>query len=106
MDAEIAPGAVFRRGFLTNVLNPKVALFFLAFVPQFIEPGAPNKALTFLFLGTIFNFNSTLWCLFLAWGAARIGSLGTKGRTAAWFSRGIGIFFVYLGVRLALDEQG
>ena len=51
-------GAIFRGGFLTNVLNPKVAIFFLAFVPQFIAPEAPNKALTFILLGTLFNINS------------------------------------------------
>lgn len=97
---------VFVQGFLTNILNPKVALFFLAFVPQFIERSAPNKPLAFLFLGAIFNFNGTLWCLFLAWATARIGSLGVGYHVAAWFSRSIGIFFVYLGVRLALTKQG
>jgi len=55
---------VFWQGFLTNILNPKVALFFLAFVPQFIDPSAPNKALAFIFLGAIFNFTGTVWCLF------------------------------------------
>ncbi|WP_263770032.1 LysE family translocator [Propionivibrio soli] len=97
---------IFAQGFLTNVLNPKVALFFLAFVPQFIEPSATNKPLAFLFLGAIFNFNGTLWCLFLAWATARIGSLGIGRQAAAWFSRSIGVFFVYLGVRLALTKQG
>ena len=94
------------RGFVANALNPKVALFFLAFVPQFIEPGASNKALTFLFLGAIFNFNGTLWCLFLAWATARIGALGVGSQAGAWISRSIGVFFVYLGVRQALAEQG
>ena len=59
----LAPAAwssVFVQGFLTNVLNPKVALFFLAFVPQFIAPAAPQKALAFLVLGGIFTFNSLL----------------------------------------------
>lgn len=97
---------VFAQGFLTNILNPKVALFFLAFVPQFIDPSAPNKPLAFLFLGFIFNFNGILWCLFLAWLTARAGSLGVGRRTTTWLSRSVGLLFVFLGVRLALTRQG
>ena len=93
------------QGFLTNVLNPKVALFFLAFVPQFILPAASDKPLAFLFLGAIFTFNGVLWCLFLAWMAARVGALDVGRRTALWFGRGVGTLFVVLGVRLALARQ-
>lgn len=96
---------VFAQGFLTNVLNPKVALFFLAFVPQFIDPLAPNKALAFIFLGCIFNINGTLWCLFLTWSAARVGALHTGRRAAAWLGRGVGALFLLLGLRLALAEH-
>lgn len=95
---------IFAQGFLTNVLNPKVALFFLAFVPQFIEPAAPNKALAFVVLGAIFNFNGTLWCLFLAWASARVGAMRTSRQVAAWFSRAVGGLFVLLGIRLALSK--
>ena len=94
------------QGFLTNVLNPKVALFFLAFVPQFIDSSAANKPLAFLFLGLIFAVNGVLWCLFLAWAAARFGTLGVGPRTARWFSRGVGALFVALGLRLAFAERG
>lgn len=96
---------VVAQGFLTNVLNPKVALFFLAFVPQFILPSAANKPLAFLFLGSIFAVNGVLWCLFLAWAAARVGALGVGRRSALWFSRGVGALFVALGLRLALAER-
>jgi len=61
------------------------------------------KPLAFLFLGAIFMFSATLWNLFVAWTAARMrAALGN--RKVAWFQRGIGVFFVYLGVRLALSE--
>jgi RhtB (resistance to homoserine/threonine) family protein len=96
--------SIFAQGFLTNVLNPKVALFFLAFVPQFIEPAAEHKALAFLVLGAIFNFNGTLWCLLLAWLSARVGALGMSRRLGAWLNRAVGAVFIFLGVRLALSK--
>jgi threonine/homoserine/homoserine lactone efflux protein len=93
---------VFLQGLLTNVLNPKVALFFLAFLPQFIAPDAPSKALSFLFLGLVFNFNGTLWNLFVAWGAARVATqLGASGRSATWLARAVGAMFIYFGIKLA-----
>lgn len=98
--------SIFAQGFLTNVLNPKVALFFLAFVPQFIAPAAPSKALSFIFLGSIFNFNGTLWCLFLAWSAARIGSFSNARRMGSWLARSVGAIFLFLGLRLAFSERG
>jgi threonine/homoserine/homoserine lactone efflux protein len=95
---------VFAQGFLTNALNPKVAFFFLAFLPQFIEVDAPSKPLAFLFLGAIFTFSATLWNLLVAWTAARMRE-AIGSRAVAWFQRAIGVFFVYLGVRLALTGE-
>jgi threonine/homoserine/homoserine lactone efflux protein len=97
--------AVFAQGFLTNLLNPKVALFFLAFVPQFIDSGATDKTLAFLFLGAVFNFNGLLWCLLLAWSAARVSAIGLGQGAALWFNRGVGAVFVFLGLRLAMTRQ-
>ncbi len=97
---------VFMQGFLTNVLNPKVALFFLAFLPQFIDADAPSKPLALLFLGAVFNLNGTLWNLFVAWSAARMTAGLKHSRLAAWFNGFIGGFFVYLGLRLAFAKQG
>lgn len=93
---------VFVEGFLTNVLNPKVALFFLAFLPQFIDAGAASKPLAFLFLGVVFNVIGSGWNLFTAWSAAHLHSrLGRSRTAAAWLNRAIGGVFVFLGVRLA-----
>jgi threonine/homoserine/homoserine lactone efflux protein len=98
--------SVFLQGFLTNVLNPKVALFFLAFLPQFVDPGAPNKALAFLFLGLVFIFNGTLWNLFIAWSAARAArNINRFDRCALWLNRAIGATFIYLGIRLAIRYE-
>jgi threonine/homoserine/homoserine lactone efflux protein len=97
--------SVFTQGFLTNALNPKVALFFLAFVPQFIDVSSPHASLAFLLLGLVFNFTGTLWNLLVAWFAARtIGGLKTT-RFAAWLNGCVGAVFVYLGVRLAFAKQ-
>lgn len=101
------PGStIFFQGFLTNVLNPKVAVFFLAFVPQFIAADAPNKALAFIALGCIFNLNSMLWCHFLALSTALASRrLRVGARTARWIERGVGAVFVSFGVKLALAER-
>ena len=104
--APVALRTVFVQGFFTNVLNPKVALFFLAFLPQFIDADAPSKPLAFLFLGAVFNLNGTLWNLLVAWSAARLSAGFERTRLAAWFNRCIGAFFVFLGVRLAFERQG
>jgi threonine/homoserine/homoserine lactone efflux protein len=97
--------AVFVQGFLTNVLNPKVALFFLAFLPQFVDAAAPSKAVALLFLGFVFNFNGTLWNLCVAWSSARVARrFQGSGRLALWFNRAVGGLFVFLGLRLALSR--
>ena len=97
--------AVYRSGLLTNVLNPKVALFFLAFLPQFVAPTADSRVLSFLFLGGVFIFNGTLWCLVLVWGASAI-SRRLRGRSSAGLllKRAAGAVFVGLGVRLAVSK--
>ena len=94
------------QGFLTTVLNPKVALFFLAFVPQFIAADSTSKPLAFIILGCIFNFNGMLWCnglaVFTAFASAR---LKVKPLVALWLNRVTGGLFLALGLRLALAEQ-
>jgi threonine/homoserine/homoserine lactone efflux protein len=94
---------VFWQGALTNVLNPKVALFFLAFLPQFVAADSPHQAAAFLLLGLIFVFNGTLWCLGVAAFAARAaGCIRQSGPAWRWINRALGGLFVYLGVRVAL----
>lgn len=97
---------IFAQGFLTNVLNPKVALFFLAFVPQFIALEAPSKAMAFIVLGCIFNFNGMLWCCGLALTTAKASErLKLNPSVSLWLNRATGGLFVWLGVKLALSKQ-
>ena len=97
---------LFSQGFWTNALNPKVALFFLAFVPQFIAPGVANKPLAFLLLGLLFNFNGLWvnigWALAAAWLARRVAAVqrGMQG-----LQRAAGLMFIGFGLKLALTDN-
>ena len=96
---------VFLKAFATNALNPKVALFFLAFVPQFIPAHTPDPVWTFVWLGCLFNFNGLLicmaWALAASWLSQRTRllqrGLQSLGRVA-------GGMFVGFGLKLALTD--
>lgn len=100
-----SPWAVLRRGFWTNALNPKVALFFLAFVPQFIAPQVAHPSLVFLALGLLFNVNALLvnagWALAAGWMGRRVGVVQT---TLRWLERAAGVLFIGFGLKLALSD--
>jgi threonine/homoserine/homoserine lactone efflux protein len=97
---------VFRQGFLTNLLNPKIAVFFLAFLPQFVEPASPHRVLAFFTLGLIFTTTGTAWCLVVAWLSADFSAwLRQSSRAAQLIGRGAGILIMGLGVRLATDTR-
>jgi threonine/homoserine/homoserine lactone efflux protein len=102
---ELASGGAWRalgQGILTNVLNPKVALFFLAFLPQFISPSSAAKTLAFLALGATFITTGTIWCLVLAVGAARLRSFFVRNpNVRTLIDRATGGLFILLGARLA-----
>ena len=97
--------AIFRAGLLTNVLNPKVALFFMAFLPQFVSPTADSRIVALLFLGAVFIFNGTLWCLILVWLASAMSRrIRARHASGLWLKRITGALFVGLGVRLAVSK--
>ena len=98
-------GRIYWQGFLTNVLNPKVALFFLALLPQFIATNAPNKPLAFLFLAAVFIVNGTLFLFALVALAQRVRRFGAN-RTARRVLNAIGgALFAALAVRLVQAER-
>ena len=96
---KIAPGQ-------DTPLNPKVALFFLAFLPQFVDVEAPAKTTAFVALGLTFVATGTVWVLILAVAAAQLRRFFERQpRAHAWISRAMGGIFVFLGVRLAISER-
>jgi threonine/homoserine/homoserine lactone efflux protein len=104
---EQAPlGQIFRQGIVTNVLNPKVALFFLAFLPQFVNPGRGSAVGQLLFLGLLFNTSGTLVNLAVALAASRVTDwLRARQRASAAMQRVTGAVFVGLGLRLAMARR-
>lgn len=93
----------FAQGFLNNVLNPKPALFYLAFLPQFIEPGDPVVALTAL-LVAIHIALGVVWLPTWAWLVARAGAMA-RPRWRATLERATGVVLVALGLRLATASR-
>jgi threonine/homoserine/homoserine lactone efflux protein len=97
--------SVFLGGFWTNVLNPKVAIFFLAFVPQFIPADVEHKALAFIALGALFNINSVFvnagWAAAAAWMARR----EAVQHGMHWLDRVAGAMFIAFGLKLAFTEN-
>jgi threonine/homoserine/homoserine lactone efflux protein len=98
--------AIFRQGMITNLLNPKVALFFLAFLPQFTHPAAGSVAVQIVVLGCLFNISGTIVNIavaLLASSARRWLAAGHRGeRVLRWLT---GSVFIGLGLRLALGER-
>ncbi len=96
---------IFRQGFLTNVLNPKVALFFLAFLPQFVSSTSTHPSLAFLCLGVLFNLNAIPvnlgYVTLAAWVSQRTTALQ---RGMHWLERAAGALFIGFGIKLALSE--
>ncbi|MDP9278914.1 MAG: LysE family translocator [Gemmatimonadota bacterium] len=99
--------AIFRQGVVTNVLNPKVALFFLAFLPQFVDPSRGAPAVQIAVLGLIFDLNGTLVNIGVAVSAHSVASLvlGEQSRNARIMGRATGVLFIGLGARVALMRK-
>jgi threonine/homoserine/homoserine lactone efflux protein len=106
--AELTPaslGVIFRQGVITNVLNPKVALFFLAFLPQFVDPSRGHPALQVVVLGLLFDVSGTLVNLAVALGSSRVAARLRRGESARLIQRVTGVLFIVLGGRLAWSAR-
>jgi RhtB (resistance to homoserine/threonine) family protein len=97
---------IYRDGIFTNVLNPKVALFFIAFLPQFIDPTIKNTVLPFITLGITFITTGTIWCLILAMFASSIfAKLKNNKKVSTYINRICGMALIGLGIKIALTDR-
>ena len=103
----ITASTAFRQAVLAEVLNPKTALFFLAFLPQFVDPNKGPVALQLALLGVIFVFLGLVSTVVFAISAGSLGTFLRKNPTVLkWQGRIVGSIYCALGVRLALQERG
>lgn len=108
-DQRAAVRGVFWQGALINALNPKVALFFLALLPQFIDAAEPGQAWAFVVLGLLFDAGGTAVNVTVALGVAGLRRRATSHagarRFGSWLERTAGLLFVGLGLRLAFGAR-
>jgi len=97
---------IFFSGIFTNVLNPKVALFFLAFLPQFVKSSQVNSPLPFLILGLTFIVTGTIWCLILVLFSSLMAErLKRNNKLKNWLEKIAGSVFIALGLKLAFQTK-
>ena len=88
------------------MLNPKVALFFLAFLPQFIHPEQGHTAQQIILLGVWFDFSGTVVNILVAWLFGTMGNwLAKKGWFIKWQNKVTGIILIALGIRVAISSR-
>jgi threonine/homoserine/homoserine lactone efflux protein len=97
---------IMRQGFFVNLMNPKIALFFLAFLPQFVDPTRGDFAAQMFFFGLLFNAGGFLWIVALALGFGGLGSwMAQRPQLWTWQRRITGGLLVGLALQLALSER-
>ncbi|WP_268847224.1 LysE family translocator [Flavobacterium aestivum] len=97
---------IYRDGVITNVLNPKVALFFISFLPQFIDSSVSSTVLPFIKLGVTFTVTGTIWCLILANFASFIFSKLKHNKTLSnYINKTCGAVLIGLGIKVALSNK-
>ncbi len=97
---------IYISGIFTNILNPKVAFFFLAFIPQFINEAYSTSPTPFIILGLTFVTTGTIWCLILALFSSKLSNkIRQNYRFKIWLDRITGSLFIVLGIKLALSKK-
>lgn len=99
-------GSLFRRGIFMNVLNPKVSLFFLAFLPQFVTPGTDNPAVQMIILGLVFMIQALLIFTLVAIGSGWIGGrMMRSSKAAKYINKGKAFLYAGIGLRLVFVDK-
>ena len=99
-------GRIFRQGLLTNLLNPKVALFYFSFLPQFVSTDNTFGSLPFIILGLTFITTGSIWCFFLAFSSSYIGTFFQNNKIVSQgLNKGSGLVFVLLGIKIAFERK-
>lgn len=97
---------IYFQGMMTNVLNPKVVLFFLSFLPQFINPAAAKGVTPFIILGATFITTGTIWCLILTYASSAISNtLRNNKKTAKLMQKISGLVFVGMGLKILVNDK-
>ena len=97
---------MFFTALLSDILNPKIALFFLAFLPQFISSKEINNPIPYFFLGLIIFFITLIWCSFLALTGSNVARLLKKNKNIeTWMNKTSGVVFILLGLKIALTKK-
>ena len=106
IDQAVNGWAVYRQGLITNLLNPKISLFFLSFLPQFVDHSQNRGAVPYLFLGSVFIVNGTLWCILIALSSAYATQvIRNNQRVSLWLKRVTGSLFIGLGINLLRSKS-
>jgi threonine/homoserine/homoserine lactone efflux protein len=103
-DHAVSLGAPFRQGLVTNALNPKIALFYLAVLPQFVGTGSNAPMLGVLLIAVHYAIGA-IWLGFLAWGASRAGAVVRSGSTMRWVEGILGAAFIGLAGKLVISRS-
>ncbi len=97
---------IYRQGVVVDLLNPKVAVFFMAFLPQFVDPALGSAAWQMIALGAVVIAVALIWETFLIFGAGALSHrLRTQPAIARWINRASGATFIGLGVKLAVERR-
>jgi RhtB (resistance to homoserine/threonine) family protein len=97
---------IYRQGVIVDLLNPKVAIFFMAFLPQFVDPALGHTAGQMIALGAVVIVVGLVWETFLIFGAGALSQrLRTQPALARWVNRVSGVTFIGLGIKLAVERR-